>query len=272
MVAPDLGDVEQTTEQNPRGRLPFREAVRVEELPEHLEWHWIDWVATVTIPLVFATATLTNGLGVSLWTRGFIDLGLRAALCLVLVWAYRRMLARHWQAFNRARWRSLALVVGGAVVMQMIVTGVRSVLPASVIAWGPQAPDDGLSAAIDVGSLSVGGLFLFTFIALGPLFTAVIEDTVFRHTFLMKIPVWRHAILAVALIIVNGLAFGAVHYYNFGSFGATLPFAAAGVFFNLVYLWTRNIWHVLGIHLFNNFVLGVAIMPVLIVAKLFGVY
>lgn len=32
---------------------------------------------------------------------------------------------------------------------------------------------------------------------------------------------------------------------------------SAGLFLNLIYLWTRNIWHVLLIHFLNNAVLSV---------------
>jgi membrane protease YdiL (CAAX protease family) len=114
---------------------------------------------------------------------------------------------------------------------------------------------------IDVTTLDRAGVFVLLLISLGPVAMALIEDTVFRHTLLLKLPVWGSKPLAALLVVVNGLAFGAIHYYNYGGLLPTLPIACAGMFMNVLYLWTRNIWHVLLMHTVNNFALSIA--PVL---------
>lgn len=63
--------------------------------------------------------------------------------------------------------------------------------------------------------------------------------------------------------------FGAIHYYNFGSFVGTIPYMAAGILFNLVYLWRRNLWHVILMHLLNNFVLTFGALVLLVVLRPF---
>lgn len=95
------------------------------------------------------------------------------------------------------------------------------------------------------------------FASLNPVVTALIEDFTFRHTLLLKFPVWNRFALASLLTLANALVFGAVHINNFGGqWLLTLSFAGAGLLMNLVYLWTRNIWHGLLMHGLNNFVLG----------------
>ncbi len=98
--------------------------------------------------------------------------------------------------------------------------------------------------------------FSLLIISLGPLFTALLEDIIFRYTLLQKLFVqpwlWR-----VILVLLNSILFGLIHYHNFdGDLIATISFMVAGLFLNLIYLWTRNIWHVLLIHFVNNAVLS----------------
>lgn len=221
-----------------------------EELPERLVWSGRDWLALATIPLIFAVAFSAQALTTSLITVGVIDTVLRIAICVLLVLAYRQLLARHWRRFLRAKWRGIALVLGGAVLTQVIISAVAAVMPQAA-GDGIEPPDGGLSPETATGTQ----LLLLCFLSLGPIVTAFIEDTVFRHTLLIKLPVWRTPVLAVLLVLGNAVLFGAVHYYNFGSFAGTVPYMAAGLFFNLVYLWTRNIWHVLLMHVLNNAVL-----------------
>lgn len=60
------------------------------------------------------------------------------------------------------------------------------------------------------------------------------------------------------LIMLNSILFGLIHFHNFdGNLVATISFMSAGLFLNLIYLCTRNIWHVLLIHFLNNAVLSV---------------
>lgn len=68
---------------------------------------------------------------------------------------------------------------------------------------------------------------------------------------------WGRAVPAAALVLVNALVFGLIHVNNVdGHWLLTLSYAGAGLVMNLVYLWTRNIWHVLLMHALNNFLLG----------------
>ncbi len=119
---------------------------------------------------------------------------------------------------------------------------------------------------IDPLTASPEMLMLLLFIALGPIVTGLIEDTVFRYTLLGKIfqgGFFRKA----CILILNSILFGLIHYNNFGSVVGTIPFMFGGLFLNIIYLWTRNIWHVLLIHTVNNTVLTMGAFLIIIVMR-----
>lgn len=134
----------------------------------------------------------------------------------------------------------------GAICLQVIISLTRQFLPVSES--HEQRP------FIDPEQIAFLSLLLISF---GPLFTALLEDIVFRYTLLQKLFIqpwlWR-----MILIMLNSILFGLIHYHNFdGNLVATISFMSAGLFLNLIYLCTRNIWHVLLIHFLNNAVLSV---------------
>lgn len=224
----------------------FLEAVRAEQFPQKIQWQTRDSFAVMIIPLIllngfllehFLGSTIAVALGDSLF---------RGILFAVVCYLYKDMLISHWQKYKQAFWRSSVLVLMGAILLQVVVTLTRTLLPTTnSISSEPMLQPD---------QIAFTSLLL---ISLGPLFTALLEDIVFRYTLLHKLfvepLVWR-----VILVLLNSILFGLIHYYNFdGNVVATISFMAAGLFLNLIYLWTLNIWHVLLIHFLNNAVLSV---------------
>lgn len=154
----------------------------------------------------------------------------RGILFIAVCWLYKTMLYTHWQKYEQAFWRSSLLVIAGAVLLQVVISLTRSLLPLG--ASGEE------KASIDPNSIAFFSLLI---ISLGPLFTALLEDIIFRYTLLQKLFVqpwlWR-----VVLVLFNSIVVGLIHYHNFdGNVIATISFMAAGLFLNLIYLWTRNI-------------------------------
>lgn len=132
---------------------------------------------------------------------------------------------------------------------QAVISIVGRLIPGSSAEAVPE------STGIDPFTANTSQMVLIVFLTLGPIATAFIEDTVFRHTLLLKLPVWSHPARACLVVVVNAIVFGAIHFHNFGSFLGTVPYMAAGLCFNLIYLWTRNLWHVLLMHTLNNAIL-----------------
>ncbi|MCL6237452.1 MULTISPECIES: CPBP family intramembrane glutamic endopeptidase [Acinetobacter] len=225
--------------------MTFTQLVRAESFPTHISWQWRDTFALCILPLIlFNSYVLDQFFGVSAQVA-LGDSIFRGILFIAVCWLYKTMLYTHWQKYKQAFWRSSLLVVVGAVVLQVVISFTRSLLPV-----GESIEKE---STIDPNTIAFFSLLI---ISLGPLFTALLEDIIFRYTLLQKLFVqpwlWR-----VILVLLNSILFGLIHYHNFdGDLIATISFMAAGLFLNLIYLWTRNIWHVLLIHFVNNAVLS----------------
>ncbi|MCL6231751.1 CPBP family intramembrane glutamic endopeptidase [Acinetobacter amyesii] len=225
--------------------MTFTQLVRAESFPTHISWQWRDTFALCILPLILLNSYLLDQFfGVSAQVA-LGDSIFRGILFIAVCWLYKTMLYTHWQKYKQAFWRSSLLVVVGAVVLQVVISFTRSLLPV-----GESIEKE---STIDPNTIAFFSLLI---ISLGPLFTALLEDIIFRYTLLQKLFVqpwlWR-----VILVLLNSILFGLIHYHNFdGDLIATISFMAAGLFLNLIYLWTRNIWHVLLIHFVNNAVLS----------------
>ncbi|WP_111885383.1 CPBP family intramembrane glutamic endopeptidase [Acinetobacter sp. CFCC 11171] len=225
--------------------MTFTQLVRAESFPTHIYWQWRDTFALCILPLIlFNSYVLDQFFGVSAQVA-LGDSIFRGILFIAVCWLYKTMLYTHWQKYKQAFWRSSLLVVVGAVVLQVVISFTRSLLPVGESIEKESTIDPNMIA-----------FFSLLIISLGPLFTALLEDIIFRYTLLQKLFVqpclWR-----VILVLLNSILFGLIHYHNFdGDLIATISFMAAGLFLNLIYLWTRNIWHVLLIHFVNNAVLS----------------
>lgn len=241
--------------------LTFRQQVQAEAFPERLSWQGRDTFTLTLLPLIFLLPLLINALFTPTdAVLAYSDLSLRAMLFLALCCLYRDMLAHHWRRFQAGGWRSWALVVGAAIGLQLCISGVKLLLPTM--------PITDTAAAANVFSPAMATLLL---LSLGPIVTALIEDIVFRYALLQKLflpnRLWR-----LLLVLANSALFGLVHYHNFGGhLIATVSFMAAGLFLNLVYLWTRNIWHVLLCHTLNNAVLSLGGVVLILLLQAFGV-
>lgn len=224
----------------------FLQKVRAENFPEKIIWGWKDTFAISILPLIVINGLILEKIFGTSIAVSLGDTILRGVLFILVCCLYKDMLFRHWKKYQQAFWRSSILVVVGAICLQVIISLTRQFLP--VNESHEQSP------FIDPEQIAFLSLLLISF---GPLFTALLEDIVFRYTLLQKLFIqpwlWR-----MILIMLNSILFGLIHYHNFdGNLVATISFMNAGLFLNLIYLCTRNIWHVLLIHFLNNAVLSV---------------
>ncbi|PZR52790.1 CPBP family intramembrane metalloprotease [Xylanimonas oleitrophica] len=222
----------------------------------------------VSIPVVFLVAYLSTQVFGEGRAVIVIDALVRVVLCVAVLALYRHLLRAHWQRFRRRFWLNAGLVVLGAVLMQVVVSLVRAVVPAGGAGGAAGGADD--AALIDPVTAQGWDLVVLLVATLGPLAIVLVEEAVFRHTLLVKLPLWGNRLVATAGVLLNGALFGAVHYYNFGSLVGTVPYMVVGVLFNLVYLWRRNLWHVLLMHFLNNFVLSFGALSFVLLMRALG--
>lgn len=237
-------------------KMTFTHLVRAEQFPNRIHWQYRDTFAVCIIPLILLNGYFLEQIFGHSANVAIGDTVFRGILFIIVCTLYKTMLVEHWQKYKQAIWRSSLLVIVGAVMLQMIISLTRSFLPTGVAVES--------SDQLDPDQITFISLIL---ISLGPLFTALLEDIIFRYTLLQKLFVkpwlWR-----VVLVLMNSVLFGLIHYHNFdGNLVATVSFMVAGLFLNLIYLWTRNIWHVLLIHFVNNAVLSLGAVIVLEILK-----
>lgn len=226
--------------------MKFQEIVRAENFPNQISWQLKDSFALLLIPLIFINAWLASLIFTDQMNIAIADSFFRGILFLILCVIYKPMLIEHWSYFNQAKWKSWGVVIVGAVLLQVVISLTKSILPIS-------ATSENFEKSIDPQSIA---FFTLLFISFGPLFMALIEDIVFRYTLLHKLFI-PNILFRVVVVLLNSIVFGLIHYHNFGGdLVATSSFMVAGLFLNLIYVWTRNIWHVLLIHFMNNAVLS----------------
>lgn len=241
----------------------FTELVVAADFSENV-WTKKDYFALLLIPLIFLISFITQYFSARNILPALIDTSLRLIMFISLIVVYGPMLRKHWSKFKLAWKQSVLLIVGGAITLQILISVVRSLLPTN------NNIDTEIPPLIDPLTASPEMFMLLFYISLGPIVTALIEDTVFRYTLLGKI--FHGGFVKKALILIlNSILFGLIHYFNFGSVIGTIPFMFAGLFLNIIYLWTRNIWHVLLIHTLNNGVLTFGALLFIVILRLLGI-
>jgi len=226
-------------------------------------WMASDWLVLITIPLIFIVSWTTVALmGVSV-VAAIVDSLLRVGLCVALLVIYRPLLVEHWAKFKEHRWRNVGIVLLGAVMLQVVIWAVQLLLPRRT------SSGEDIPALIDPVTAQGWEIAILFIVALGPLAIVMVEEAVFRHTLLVKLPWWRNKATAALGVLLNGALFGAIHFYNFGSLLGTVPYMVVGVLMNLLYLWKRNLWLVMLIHLVNNAVLTLGGLTLLLILRKF---
>lgn len=241
----------------------FIKLVAAEDFSEN-KWKKKDYIILFLIPLIFLVGFINHYLPGEIQLLGVIDTSLRIIMFILLLVVYAPMLRRHWRKFKLAWKRSVLLIFVGCVLLQIIISLVRSFIPGTSTSTETDVPP-----LIDPLTASPGMFMLLIYISLGPIVTGLIEDTVFRYALLGKI-FQGGFFRKTCIIILNSILFGLIHYYNFGSVIGTIPFMFAGLFLNIIYLWTRNIWHVLLIHTVNNTALTIGALFIIVIVRLLG--
>lgn len=213
-------------------------------------WSKGDTIAVLTL------ATFIAGLAVQFFvitSDTFMTLYhflLPAALSVLLITGYGPLLAQHWRSFRPNLGKNIPQILLLVASIHLALYLIR--LPfGDIFTAGPlKAHAQAIEATHAHGPL----LLLALLASFGPMLVAFVEDTIFRHTLLARIPVWgRGPLLPAFLIILNSFAFGALHIWAFGgSLLATVPYMVIGLIMNLIYLWKRNLWFVLGTHIIFN--------------------
>ncbi len=191
-----------------------------------------------------------------------VPLVISILVSLVLFSFYREDLRRDFKEYRRRKVFSLVFAIIGVVLIHLILRLTRR-----FISLTPATSGLGSGPGINIMDLGLPGYFYMVLVSLTPIFSAFIEELIFRKILLDSYPsVYGYRFI---FFLVSSVLFGLIHYFNLGSLVNTVPYMVVGLYFGLVYLVTDNIFYSLGIHFLNNFILSVLPTLALGLVKLF---
>ncbi|GAB2503458.1 CAAX amino terminal protease self- immunity [Corynebacterium atrinae] len=252
----------------------FTTAVRPDTSSEDRRWGRWDAFALASIPAILLSGFLLHLTPLSPLVAASTDSVFRLFIGAALIFGYAPMFRAHWAAVKRAPWRSAAVVLAGAIGLQVAIAITRQIMNVAGIPLSGPAPSSDVSADTSPDPLTASWptLAIIAFVMLSPNITVFIEEVVFRYTLLAKLPVWGNALKLIAATLANSILFGLIHYWNFnGGIVDTIPYMFAGLLMNLVFIWTRNAWLPALMHLVNNATLTYGGLALIIILRLLGV-
>lgn len=222
-------------------------------------------ISLFSIPVLYAAVYLAAVLFHNPVTIQVVYAIISILIFTLLIIAFRKLLREKWIEFRKQGISKWFIIIMGAILLQVVISLASSIFPSVEGEYSMAVA----GREYDFLSISWMLYFILLFASFGPVAMALIEDMVFKHTLLEKL-LSSSRLLNILLVLVNSVLFGAIHYANFGnSIINTIPYMFAGLFLNVIYLWTRNLWYVLLIHLLNNFVLAVASIIIIGILRIF---
>ena len=220
------------------------------------DWKYRDTIALLVIPMELLLGWLLSKTPLMNYRMlaACIPFLLKAISMSAIILLYRKLLADDWRLFKKRLWLKLLVCIGLAVGMTFVLSGVRSLVGIAQSAEALEAVTGGLPF----------GLFLLT--AFTPVLAPVTEEIVFRHVLFYKFKEQKS--LCVLMCIGSAFSFGVIHYNNFGgNLMLTVPYMAIACIYNLLYLFTKNVWASTMTHLIFNFsqsVIPAMMLPIII--------
>ncbi len=217
-----------------------------------VDWRLRDTIALLVIPLELTIGWLLGktSLTDNLIFASLLPLLLKAVSMLVIILLYHKLLAEDWRLFRKRLWLKLLICAAMAVCMTFVLSGVRGLVGVAQSAEALDAVTGGVPF----------GLFLLA--AFTPVMAPVTEEIVFRHVLFYKFR--ERTALCFLMCVVSSFLFGAIHYNNFGgNLLLTVPYMVIACLYNLLYLFTKNIWTSTMTHLIFNF--AQSVIPALMI-------
>jgi len=211
-----------------------------------MNWKKQDFIALSLIPLQLLISWLFSMAEVPQIANAILAVAMISVAVFICIKIYGDVLKKDWENYRKKIGFKILFSILGAIGIVLILQAVRFIL-------APIMPD---TSAVDESEAISNTLFVTLLISLIPLLNAFQEEVVFRHVIFYKFKDSKKYI-AVFFFLLSAFLFGVVHLNNFnGNFIATIPYMVIGAFFNLIYLFTKNIWYAIGVHLVFNFAMG----------------
>ncbi|WP_180946893.1 CPBP family intramembrane glutamic endopeptidase [Peptostreptococcus faecalis] len=186
--------------------------------------------------------------------RGVLTLSIAFIGFLIVVLLNKNLLKRDFKVFKKSLWKNIGISIICVILMHLLLYIVR-------------LPLDNLSASKEMDVMSLP-LMLSIPLSLIPLMAPFVEEIVFRHHLFYR---FEKKSVRIFMFFVSAILFGLIHFNNFnGDIIQTIPYMFMAMFFNLIYLYSKNIWNSITVHfIFNGMNVFMGILG-LILLKIVG--
>jgi len=212
-------------------------------------WTKLDFVALVLIPVQFLVSWVLASMQISNSQNTILIVVFALGLLTVCILSkiYGTVLKDDWANYRKKLWLKILISIVGAGCIVAILQGVRLLMAPYM-----PAPVSSNVSESDAISMPVALTFLA---AVLPLINAFQEEIIFRHVLFFKQRGAKY--VSIFFFFASAFLFGIIHLNNFdGNLIRTVPYMVIAMCFNLVYLFTKNIWYSIGIHLAFNFIMA----------------
>lgn len=184
-------------------------------------------------PLNATTPSVTNvTITIIIYVIGFI---------VALYYSYP-ILKNDWKEFKKQKWYKYLFITASFILMLIILKIVRYALTSIIPSQSITEDIDSINKSLPFYMIFMGSLPAL----LAPFF----EELAFRNNLFYQLK--NNLFISVVMAIISSILFGAIHYYNFNSFTATIPYMFIGLFFCMIYAFKRNIYYTIIPHLLLN--------------------
>ncbi|MBC1758055.1 CPBP family intramembrane metalloprotease [Listeria seeligeri] len=167
---------------------------------------------------------------------------------LLAIYWFKDVLISDWKKINISWWKIVICTLIGVAILEIVSNLIYLKLPVF--------PDPASTENIIFSNLpSMQKIFYFLFSS-SALLTAVTEELNFRYLFLGRYTKFNK----VLGLILSSILFGLAHYFIQFQLLSCLPYMAMGLVLGIIYLFTKNIWSVIFIHITTNLFFAVLIL------------
>lgn len=178
---------------------------------------------------------------------------------LVMIYLFGDFLKAEWRVYRQKLFRRLLLSIVLVAGIFLLLRVVRGLIPSELLELGSSTNDSSQTLSPSWSVLA----------AIAPFLAPFAEELTFRYLLLGKL---TNKALRLIMLFVQGILFGLVHWNNFnGNIYAMIPYMALGVYFGLIYLFSKNIWGSIMVHWMLNTMNAMLPALLLLILSFFGI-
>lgn len=220
-------------------------------------WTTKEYLGLAVVPSEFILGTIIGKMPAitnNAWLATCMSVGLFTIGFLVMIFLFKDFLKDEWQKYKEHKlWLKLLLNI-------LLAAGVFAILTLS--------RQIGNLSANSSGSPDNTTISLMLIASIQPFLAPFAEELTFRYLLFGKI---TNKYFKLLMLFISSLLFGLIHINNFsGAWLKTIPYMIVGLYFALIYHYSKNIWSSIIVHWIVNTINSLLPAIMIIIMKLIG--